>query len=451
MKISGKDIDVLKKDEQYRVLEYIRMKKIKKLPLLSYVLIGCSKFEDSSDCVAYGGSVFNPSSQFYTIRLNWEKISNDNLPVEALEFIAYHNVLHHMLLHFVREPIVDYYKKSPHHADICMDTVVNEYLLHHLGFGEDRTVTHWVEENGFTYAKFLEYFQLSRLPFETDTIVSVEQLIGCVKDIEQKRQAGSSSEPSNQKESSSQILDDHGHSIDENEELKDKTAMSSGTLEELFMNSQDNIIERARKQGIIPAKEEERFVAILKTKVNYLSIVKLKNLSSSFSRGKQIRTWSKIHRHKKFFTGIHYPAKKIETKKHIVYAIDSSGSVSDDELQSVKSVIFNHAKQHEDEIVCDIIVWSGMVTNEYRNVAHLKNIITLRTTTTWSTNIDKLFEHIKNQYTKKIICVILTDGYIRQETIPPIIEKVYFALTKQESLASVKNMYPTATTLSLII
>jgi len=495
MKIAGKDVDIAKKDEQYRILEYIRMKRIKTLPFLSYLLIGCSKFEDSSDCAFYGWTVFNPSNQFYTIKLNWKKIANDNLSVEVLEFIAYHNVLHHMLLHFVREPIVNYYRKSPYHADICMDTVVNEYLLRHLGFNENDAVTHWVENNGFTYAKFLAYFKMSHFPFTTDVVVSVEQLIECAKKFEEKSRTDSS--PSKQKDDSSDandiiesnsqedeteseenkpssslslskqqgqkgiqnksernvrgIFDDHYLSLNENEEIKRKTNMSSATLEELFMNSLDNLTERALKQGIIPSKEEGRFIAILKTKKNYLSVVKLKNLSSSFSKGKRIRTWTKVHRHKEFFTGIHYPAKKIETKKHIVYAIDTSGSVSEDELGNIKSIIVNHAKQYEDEIVCDIIVWSGTVTNTYKNISTIKGIIALQTTTTWATNIDKLFSYIEKQYTRKIICVILTDGYIRQEKVPSIIDNLYFALTKQDSLEKVKRMYPAAVTLSLII
>lgn len=499
MKISGKDIDISRKEEQYRALEYIRMKKIKTLPLLSYILIGCSKFEDSLDCDFYGWSVFNPSSQFYTIKLNWKKIADDNLPVEILEFIAYHNVLHHMLLHFVREPIVRYYQESPRHADICMDTVINEYLLCHLGFNKNAIVRDWVEKYAFTYTKFLTYFQLQKLPFNIDIIVPVEKLISCAKDFEKQQESVSSksnqqdkkesikkgseprassenddkdaSEPDTIKEQDSQeknsldtdsssvsqnisipkILDDHYRPFNENEELRNKASMSHETLEELFLNSQDNIVERAIKQGIIPTREEERFIATLKTKVNYLSVVKLKNLSSSFSKGKRIVTWSKIHRHKKFFTGIHYPAKKIETKKHVVYAIDTSGSISDDELKSIKSVIINHAKQYEDEIVCDIIVWSGTVTNVYKNIVSIKEIIELKTTSTWSTNIDKLFEYIEKQYTKKIICVILTDGYISQERVPQIIEKIYFALIKQDSLETIRAMYPMAISLSLVI
>ena len=472
MKI-GEDFNNAKNDRNYdlnnmedrkEVLQYVKGGKAKMFPSLTEMLIGRTRIFDAKNTNLLAYTAFNYRTTFFEIYINFEKIEKEKYNFNFLQFLVYHELMHNFFRHFTRPFLEEYRKKNADLLNILEDVVINEYLCQCLKLLDKKNE----KELNFNYKILQEQFPHKKLEIKNNEIMSVEQLI-----IQFKEEFEESEKFQNQmKKILEQMkgLDDHelsselskvigeeNESVGEGEgssgsnktqqEIKEQAAQSelkNEQIDDMVKNAIMEIIESGKMKGSQCSREEQRLFDIITKKETAFDFIKIKNIIKNALGTTPIRTYKKIHRHKEFFTGIPLKGKIFTQPKRLVFAIDTSGSVSDKEMNVMMSILFNYKKKHKDVII-DVIAWSSSLDNHYKNVNEEKEIKKMKMGSTGGTVIKFLFDCLEKEYpNEKLSVVVITDGLIDNPTYnAEIINDLYFGLTANTE-AEVKTMYPLA-------
>ena len=321
------------------------------------------------------------------------------------------------------------------------------------------------------YEKLEEAFPNKQLNLDKKQIYSVEELILKFKDEfdqSEKQKQEMLENIKNALKGKSPELDDHetskamnkivgeeNESVDEGEntetsgltkeEMDSKESQSElkqTDIDDMVKNAINEIIESSKIRGTEPSEQEKRLFEIITRKDTAFDFIKVKNIIKNALGVTPVRTYKKIHRHKSFFTGVPLKGKIFKKPKRLIFAIDTSGSVSDKELTAMMSILFNYLRKHSD-VTIDVIAWSSSLDNHYKNVQNEKDILSMKMGSTGGTCIDFLWKHLEKEFPEeKLSVVVITDGYISKEKYnEEIINDLYFGLTANTE-QSVRDMYP---------
>ena len=431
-----------KKEDRRRLIEKVKIRRTSFFPTLSSIMIGKTKIIEieEEDSIAY--TKFNVDKFYFELYINFEKILSEH-GFESLEFIFWHELMHNFFRHFSRKKIVEASKKNHLLANILTDVVINEYLEKQL------KIISTISNEGWNYNKLIKEFPDKDLfLLKQGKIVSVDELIDLFKDEfnnseETQKMVGSLE--------NNGLLDDHEKSqqaIKENgeEERKETKIVSSASLDNMIKDVLDSEIQKAKMQGKSPVVEEQIAFKIFKIKTVQLNKIKIINTIKKATKEQTKKTYAKIHRHKTFFTGISKKGKiPYGKKRKVVFGVDTSGSINQEELNFILSQIYNYTDSNNVSI--DVIAWSCSITNFYQDVKK-NEIKNLKLGSTGGTVVSFLYDFIEKQYKENITLINITDGYFSYDPLPKNISQHIIGLMFEDETSNVrsqiKSAYPKA-------
>ena len=101
---------------------------------------------------------------------------------------------------------------------------------------------------------------------------------------------------------------------------------------------------------------------------------------------------------------------KIDDKLGDIWAfVDSSGSIGGDELSQFMTQLYRVSKEFECNF--NIAFWDTSVTDIYRDIRHKEQILKCMANHSGGTDINCVYEYIRENHIKPEVMIILTDGY----------------------------------------
>ena len=201
-------------------------------------------------------------------------------------------------------------------------------------------------------------------------------------------------------------LDDHDW-----QDAKDMTEEEKKELE--------REIDQAIRQGIMAQQKiagsgvgglDRELADLLEPKVNWREV--LRDFVKSICNSKDASSWRRVNR-RFLSTGVYMPTLIGEKVGHLVIAIDTSGSVGDDELAEFLSEVKGIAEEVNPACV-DLLYWgSSVVGHETYGDGEAANIInSTRPKDGGGTSPSCVSEYLKEKNIKPECVIILTDGCV---------------------------------------
>lgn len=274
--------------------------------------------------------------------INYELIVNPNF-WETLEPMQKVGILKHELLHIAFFHLVNYNDSKYKHKDIlniAMDIEINQYI--------DRS---WLPKEGC----FLENFSHLNLEPKKGTVYYYEKLLQAQQQNDQIMQLimqalGNGENSVQLPDGTSITIDQHGW---------DDIAQMDEATQKLVESQTKHIVLQVAEQveksrGTIPGEFEE-----LIKKLQEVEPPKFdwKGYMRRFA-GKSVKTYTKKSRRKYNKRLPDFPGLKIKRQKHILAAVDTSGSVSTTELKEFLNELYHLKKTGSDVTViqCDTAI-----------------------------------------------------------------------------------------------
>lgn len=483
----GKEFDLSMQEEREKIIRLLKGEKMMEFPIFSSILIGKTRvFEGKSNAFAF--TTFNYHTSYFEIYINFEMLIEYKKDGNFLSFLLWHELMHNVFRHF-RESIMEFVKKNKQLVNEILDAQVNSFLFDNMKMNLK------IEEknSSWTYGTLRKFYPKVKLDINKEDIPSAEKLLSLYKDLfnneeengEEEQGQGQGNGEGGEKNDNSQgkeedeksqmeIPDDHEASNDAQKAVDESNVDSENCKSNKFSDSEKNkiIAKQKEEKNEGPSKDEidqmaknimeveinkalgdglsldsnsveGRLVEFIKRKDNNFDTVKFNNILKKAFSSKKRKSYKKVHRHKTFFTGVSLKGKIKDKVKKGIFAIDTSGSVSQQELEQMLTSTYSFSKKNNKEIVIDVIFWSGKITNIYKNISNEEELTKIKANSTGGTNIESLFDFIEIEYEeeKNVSVVIVTDGYVYKEKVPEIINELYFGLTENTS-QDIKNKYP---------
>jgi predicted metal-dependent peptidase len=155
---------------------------------------------------------------------------------------------------------------------------------------------------------------------------------------------------------------------------------------------------------------DRELAELLEPKVNWREV--LRDFVKSICNSKDASSWRRVNR-RFLSTGVYMPTLIGEKVGHLVIAIDTSGSVGDDELAEFLSEVKGIAEEVNPACV-DLLYWgSSVVGHETYGDGEAANIITsTRPKDGGGTSPSCVSEYLKEKNIKPECVIILTDGCV---------------------------------------
>jgi predicted metal-dependent peptidase len=161
----------------------------------------------------------------------------------------------------------------------------------------------------------------------------------------------------------------------------------------------------AKSQGDIPVGLERIINSHLKSKVDWVTALRQKMRFGTSRLEKRDVTWNFPNR--RFLGGdFIFPSNIGPDSPKLAYAVDTSGSMSEEDLNSAISELEDLRKKLNAKVYfldCDAGVYSSRWINPFEPLPSLKG--------GGGTDFRPVFEHLKNNGIKPDYCVFFTDGY----------------------------------------
>jgi len=178
-------------------------------------------------------------------------------------------------------------------------------------------------------------------------------------------------------------------------------------------------IDQAIRQGVMAQQKiagsgagglDRELADLLEPKVNWREV--LRDFVKSICNSKDASSWRRVNR-RFLSTGVYMPTLIGEKVGHLVIAIDTSGSVGDDELAEFLSEVKGIAEEVNPACV-DLLYWgSSVVGHETYGDGEAANIInSTRPKDGGGTSPSCVSEYLKEKNIKPECVIILTDGCV---------------------------------------
>lgn len=476
-----KEYDLLDMNDRREIIQFVKGAKAMTLPSLTEMLIGRTRIlnTDIKNSIAF--TAFNFKTTFFEIYLNFKMLEEKKHNFNFIVFLTFHELMHNFLRHFTRPLLEEYRKKNHILLNILQDTIINEYLIQCLNLLDKENFQHL----NWNYEILQKAFPNKQLNLDTKQIYSVEELILKFKDefeqsekqqqqmLEQiknllngegKNSQGGELDDHEISQQMSKIVGEENETLDEGESSSksnlskeqlqqetDNSEIKQQEIDDMVKSAINEIIENSKMRGTNASNEEQRLFDIVTKKETAFDFIQVKNIIKNALGTTPVRTYKNIHRHKTFFTGIPLKGKIFTKPRRLIFAIDTSGSVSQKELSAMMSILFNYKRKHKD-VVIDIIAWSSSLDNCYKNVQNEKEIAKMKMGSTGGTMIKFLWDFLEKEYPEeKLSVVVITDGEIDYPKYnEEVINDLYFGLT-QNNEKELKDNYPLAKIVKLRI
>lgn len=161
----------------------------------------------------------------------------------------------------------------------------------------------------------------------------------------------------------------------------------------------------AKSQGSMPAGMERVIVGHLKPKVNWLQALRQRLRFGASRKASRDITWTVPNRR---FLGASYifPSNVGPDQPKIAFAIDTSGSMSEDDLKQAIAELEDIRKQFNAQVYfldCDAGVYESRWISPYESLPALQG--------GGGTDFAPVFSHLIEKRIKPDYCVMFTDGY----------------------------------------
>ena len=178
-------------------------------------------------------------------------------------------------------------------------------------------------------------------------------------------------------------------------------------------------IDQAIRQGLLSHKKQTGVGAggldremqeLLQPKVNWREV--LRDYVKSMCHSKDTSSWRRVNR-RFLSTGVYMPSMIGEKVGHLVVAIDTSGSIGNEELAEFLSEVKGIAEEVSPEIV-DLIYWdSEVAAHETYTETEVPNIVSsTKPRGGGGTSPSCVSEYLKEKKIEPQCIIVLTDGYV---------------------------------------
>jgi hypothetical protein len=201
-------------------------------------------------------------------------------------------------------------------------------------------------------------------------------------------------------------MDDHDW-----DEAKDMTEEEKKELErEIDQAIRQGMMARQKIAGSGEGGLDRELAELLEPKINWREV--LRDFVKSTCNAKDASSWRKVNR-RFLSTGVYMPTLIGEKVGHLVIAVDTSGSVGDDELGEFLSEVKGIAEEVNPACV-DLLYWgSSVVQHETYGDGQASDIIaSTRPKSGGGTSPSCISEYLKEKNIKPECVIILTDGCV---------------------------------------
>jgi predicted metal-dependent peptidase len=178
-------------------------------------------------------------------------------------------------------------------------------------------------------------------------------------------------------------------------------------------------IDQAIRQGLMAHNKQagegaggldRELQDLLEPKVNWREV--LRDYVKSMCHSKDASSWRRVNR-RFLSTGVYMPSMIGEKVGHLVVAIDTSGSIGQDELSEFLSEVKGIAEEVSPELV-DLIYWdSEVVAHETYTESEVPNIVSsTKPRGGGGTSPHCVSDYLKEKAIEPQCIIILTDGYV---------------------------------------
>lgn len=379
-----------------------------------------------SDDLAY--TFYNHIDERIQIRLNFRKMAEMDFGQKEFLFVLFHELLHNYFYHFTR--MKEEMKLHPQFANIVQDLYINEFLFKML-----KITPATLEQKGLNGIHLNSFKSM---------------VVQCPKQLKDEEIMSTTEKqlfyfyynqfpPSTSFNSGDgQHIDNHGKSIEEMEKSADKYNKGKGT------NVQQNDLETLMENRINVKEEEiknsssnfnEHDNALFKRKIQlfkkkpFLNTLKIKRVISSKLSKDNLKNYSRPSRKRNGSTVI-YKGKTKQFGNKVIIGIDVSGSMSDDDLQQVLSLVNTFHEAHKQYTVLDIIYWSSHKLEKnciFTDIKDVKSMAKKGFYSSGGTDLSTFHEALK-EYKEPIAVINITDGCFRPCDIPENVVDYHFVI-----------------------
>lgn len=290
-----------------------------------------------------------------------------------------HENLHIGLRHMIHN--IDLFKEDAQLANMAADYVVNDMIV---SIGDTQLVK--LPEGGCYDAKYHN--------------MNMREVYRLLKD--EQEQNGSSGEGETQGEGDEYFFDEHDFSGD----------MTPEKAKEV-----DARIDRAIREGALLAGRlgldlPRSITELLEPKVNWRDV--LREFVSSSTRGNDEYTWRKFNR-RLVANDMYLPSVENETVGEIVVAIDTSGSIGQEQINEFASELVSICEAVSPEAV-RVLWWDTMVHGEQKFTDNYGAIGSLlKPLGGGGTRVSCVSEYINKHKVNAECVMVFTDGYLEND------------------------------------
>lgn len=413
---------IFRKNYVFFVNMLLNLANIEEIPL--------TKKGEIDPALAY--TFYNHVDERIQIRINFRKMAELNFSYKETLFVVFHELLHNYFFHFTR--MKEENELHPKFANIVQDLYINEYLKDLLGINLDRFQE--IGLNGVFLNTFLPLVKKFPKQLSPEEIMSTteKQLFYFYYNQFQQSEGDFSYDNSKGK----QDIDDHSRSIEamkkSSESYKKEKGIdiSKDDLETL-MENRINVKEQEIKNSSNEFTEKEnslfeRKIKIFKKKP-FLNTLKIKRVISSKLSKDVLKNYSRPSR-KRNNGNVIYKGKTKQFGNKVVIGIDVSGSMSDEDLQQVLSLVNTFYESHKQYTVLDIIYWSSHKLEKnciFKDVKDIKALAQKGFYSSGGTDLET-FHNALAEYKEYLSVINITDGYFGNHPIPANVVDYHFVI-----------------------
>ena len=350
-----------------------------KEPFYGFFLINLNKVWDGRRVPTAGVSKNNINYQLAINPEFWESLSDNHRL----------GLLKHELLHIAFGHLTTFFKFSNKRlANVAMDMEINQYIS-----------KEWLPEGGIDIDEYAD--------------LNLDRKAGCryyydkLKELQDEKEKNGTcgNEPMDQllDAMANGELDDHA-TWEEFENMPEaEKKLIEKQLQKVLSDAKDQTL---KKRGTIPGEIEDVIIIeeVTKQKFNW------RNYIRRFT-GVSTKVFTKKIRRKENRRFSDNPGLKVKMKQHMLLAIDTSGSVSDSELQEFMSEIYHIYKCGVDITIiqCDTII---------RSIEPYTGKFEMNVLGRGGTEFDPVLEYFNANLGKYTSLVYFTDGECRADVKP---------------------------------